>query len=96
MLAYELSCWSDLAKWLMSMQERHLPYKLHFSSSKGHLPDALVVTFEDVTVEWALSSALLLKIIPTLSTVTSPLKVFPAKDSPSIRVSYDPEARRFV
>ena len=38
LLAYELSCWSDLAKWLMSMQERQLPYKLHFTLGKTIFP----------------------------------------------------------
>ncbi len=74
-LRYDLSYWSDLAKWLMKMQEKNVPYTISYEYSKRNLPNWIQINFQGLEIGFYLSEANLPLIIPALSTVQSPLKV---------------------
>lgn len=75
-LKYDLSYWSDLAKWLMSMQESQVPYRITFSYPDPlELPNWIEIAFETLVLGFALQPEDLPEIIPALTTVNSPLKV---------------------
>lgn len=88
-LLYELSFWSDLAKWLMMMQERGDPYALSFGWAANHLPNSLTVDFPELTIEFYLAQTNLEELIPFLSTVKSPLMVH-GTETPIERLTYEP------
>lgn len=75
-LRYDLSFWSDLAKWFMQMQEEGVPYECSFKYSKKKLPNWLQCNFEEVKVGFFLSETSLLLLIESLPTVKSPLSVY--------------------
>lgn len=74
-LRYDLSFWSDLAKWLIKMQEEAVPYTLSFNYSKKNLPNWIQIHFPGLEMGFYLSEANLPAIIPSLKTVNCPLKV---------------------
>lgn len=90
-LRYDLSFWSDLAKWLMKKQEDGEQYHLHFKYSKKRLPNWFQIDFEDVQIGFFVSEANLPSMIESLKTVESPLKVYPPEQSGIKRISYDQE-----
>ncbi len=90
-LRYELSFWSDLAKWLMKKQEEGKSYHLHFKFSKKGLPNWFQVDFEDVQVGFYVSETNLGAMIESLKTVESPLKVYLAEERGIKRITYDKE-----
>lgn len=74
-LSYELSFWSDLAKWWMLLQDREGNYTIRFSEEIP--PEYLFVEFPFLYIEFWISFSEWPKIIPTLQSVASPLKVYP-------------------
>lgn len=75
-LRYELSFWSDIAKYLFLLQEDAVYYEISFVYAKSGLPNGLKASFADeVQVLFYISEAALPHIIPTLATVKSPLKI---------------------
>ncbi len=81
-LRYELSFWSDLAKFLMLCQEKKAPYKIHFTYDE-HLPKSIVIELEELKCTFVLNKNILSQIIPFLSTVKTPLEV---QHTPSISI----------
>lgn len=88
-LRYELSFWSDLAKWLMFLEEDKQPYQIVFEGEKGHLPQNISLRFPNLGIWFYISEVNWPWIIPTLSTVKSPLHVFEQEDHGIERVEYD-------
>ncbi|NGX46739.1 MAG: hypothetical protein K1000chlam3_00102 [Chlamydiae bacterium] len=74
-LSYELSFWSDLAKWWMLLYEDGAKYKIHFSDEDP--PQFLTFHFPEMEVEFFIDLASWPRIIPSLQYVSSPLKVYP-------------------
>jgi len=74
-LRFDLSFWSDLAKWWMKMQEEHVPYEIDFNYSKRNLPNWIQINFVDCEIGFYISEANLPLIIPSLNTVKTPFKV---------------------
>lgn len=74
-LLYELSFWSDLAKWLFSLQERGRHCQVTFSYDSQDVPVELHATFEEVEVHFSLSEEEIESIIPALAGVKSDLSV---------------------
>lgn len=74
-LQYELSFWSDLAKWWMSMQEEGVKYSIDFSAEEP--PHYLTAHFPDLNIDFYIEPGDWQEIIPALQTVDSPLKVHP-------------------
>ncbi|MDE3045262.1 MAG: DEAD/DEAH box helicase [Verrucomicrobiota bacterium] len=92
-LRYELSFWSDLAKWLVYLQEKGEEARFSFEGEKGKLPQEMTAVFRDVKVWFYLPEAHWPQIVPTLQTVKSPLQVFDQEDESVERIDYDPVAQ---
>lgn len=88
-LSYELSFWNDLAKWMMIMQDNGDPYTIDFEYSQKNIPSQIRIQFPNLEVGFYLSEANLPKIIPTLSSVKSPLKLHNAEQEAIKRIVYD-------
>lgn len=75
-LKYELCFWSDLAKWLMLLQEDKKPYTISFEEKENALPVWLTIQFMDIlNIKCYLSEVHWPQLIPMLKTVDSPLAV---------------------
>ena len=74
-LRYELSFWSDLAKWWHLLQEEKTKYTLKFSDEIP--PELLTVHFPSQEIEFFIDIGHWPQIIPSLQWVDSPLKVHP-------------------
>lgn len=74
-LRYELSFWSDLAKWCMRLQEAGESYTVTFSGVEQQLPNWIEINWGDWSIGLALPLEDWPKLIPGLSTVKSPLFV---------------------
>lgn len=90
-LLYELSFWGDLAKQLFLAQDRGEAYTVHFEYGEEGLPTRLLATFPDLEVQFYLSEANLVSLIPQLATVHSPLAVKGLDRASIKRITYDPE-----
>lgn len=88
-LRYDLSFWSDLAKWFMKKQEEGQTYQISFRYSKKDLPNWFQIEFDDVRVGFYVSEANLPLMIESLATVSSPLAVIHSEKGTIERVTYD-------
>jgi superfamily II DNA or RNA helicase len=88
-LRFDLSFWSDLAKWLMKKQEDGKPYQISFKYSKKQLPNWFQIDFEDIQIGFYVSEANLSLVIDSLKTVKSPLAVYHADRKGIERIVYD-------
>jgi len=88
-LRYDLSFWSDLAKYLMKKQEEGIPYKISFKYSKKQLPNWFQIDFEDIRIGFYISEANLPLIVDALKTVKSPLAVYHIARSEIKCITYD-------
>ncbi len=96
-LKFELSFWSDLAKWWMLLQDSKAEYKISFSSpEEGGLPKWIKGGFADISFGFYISLANWSYIIPALSTVNSPLKVFDLPEGILKKITYEPLEKRLV
>lgn len=86
--AYELSPWSDLAKYLTQLQDKK-PYKIRFEYSERDLPNRIYIDFDDFNLFFYISEANLKKIIPALSTVKSPLTILDDKQQSNWEIIYN-------
>lgn len=93
-LQYELSFWSDLAKWWMALQEEGEDYHIHFEP-KNELPKEIHVAFHDVSFTFYVAQANWNSIVPALATVESPLKIFELTHHQIKRIVYDPLKKAF-
>ncbi len=92
-LRYELSFWSDLAKWLMSLEEEQRPYGISFTGSKGHLPQEITIQFPEISIWGYISEVNWPFLIPALIGINSPLKVFDDEDQGIEKIEYNPVSR---
>jgi SNF2 family DNA or RNA helicase len=90
-MAYELSIWSDLAKFFFSKKEEGRTFKLHFEESLSALPNALILSYGSLELKVDLSEEILSEILPYLEGVDSNLKVFSGKQAPLDYIEYDPD-----
>lgn len=88
-LAYELSYWNDLAKWMMHLQDSGTNYQITFTYSSKNIPNGIHLTFPELQAEFYLSEANLPLIIPSLATVNSPLIVHHTEQESIDRIVYD-------
>jgi superfamily II DNA or RNA helicase len=86
-LRYELSFWSDLAKWLFLLQDSGASYKIEFEGEG--LPSLIKAKFDELEVEFYLSEANLPEIVPTLATVKAPLRVHYLEEEMIDEIVYD-------
>lgn len=88
-LSYELSFWSDLAKWMMALQDAHENYTIGFQYSPEAIPNYITIDFDDLFCKFYISQANLPAIIPALSTVKSPLHLFSLSSKNITKITYD-------
>ena len=95
-LQYELSFWSDLAKWWMSLQEAGLKYEITFDMNEKVLPKWIKVKFSAVEFRFYVAEAHWERMIPALLTVDAPLRVYDMADREIERMVYDKEGKRVL
>jgi len=95
-LAYELSFWSDLAKWLLKLQEEGAPYTIDVSYSAKKVPNGLSVKFPGISINWILLEEWIPQIIPSLNTVNSPLVIRTESTEGIEKITYNKENKCFV
>lgn len=95
-LSYELSFWSDIAKWIYEKQSNGDPYKIDYEYSNKAIPNYLHASFEDLELGFYLSEANLPLVIPALRNVKSPLAVHNAPQEMLEKITYDKEGACFV
>jgi superfamily II DNA or RNA helicase len=88
---FELSFWSDIAKWLMYLADEKKPYKIRYLGKP--VPNEISIEFAEVKVWFYISQVSWPWLIPTLSSVDSPLKVFETEDEEIEKIEYDEESR---
>lgn len=88
-LRYELSYWSDLAKWLILLQEAHKPYQIHFRYSSDQIPNWIDIHFDELELGFHIAEDDLPLIIPSLTTVNSPLEVHYAHNEGISHITYN-------
>ncbi|MGR3973878.1 MAG: DEAD/DEAH box helicase [Candidatus Rhabdochlamydia sp.] len=88
-LSFELSFWSDIAKWCFHQQESHKFYQIEFGGKKGHLPHEMILHFTDLRFFFYIAEANFPSLIPSLLTVNSPLKVENTSSEQIQRITYD-------
>ncbi len=89
-LRYELSFWSDLAKYMMAEEK----YEILFAGDP--LPHSLRVLFKDYHLFVHIFEVNWPWIIPSLATVRSPLQVFDEEDASIEKVVYDEILHSFL
>lgn len=90
-LRYELSFWSDIAKWLMRLQDEDAPYTITFDTDDEGVPNGVTLSFPEATLCFALNRRDLGTLIPALSTVDSSLKVYDTQEASIGAILYDRE-----
>ncbi len=93
-LIYELSFWSDLAKWWMQLQDQKTEYSITFTNED--LPKWIYVQFPQVTFSFYIAEANWPQVIPSLSTVKSPLPVYEMQHQQIESIRYDRIRRSFL
>lgn len=92
-LRFELSFWSDLAKWMMILQEMKEPYTIEFFYSEEKVPHEIQIDFAQVQAFFYIPLASLPSLIPSLATVQSPLPIY--EEDKVQRITYDSKKEEF-
>jgi SNF2 family DNA or RNA helicase len=95
-LKYNLSFWNDLAQWTMLLQENKQPYKIDFKFAKNSIPNEVQITFNEIELSFHLTEKNLIDLIPSLSTVTSPLKVYQNSKDDIKSITYDKKKETLI
>jgi SNF2 family DNA or RNA helicase len=92
-LQYELSFWSELAKWMLLQEEFNVPYSINFDQSGKTLPKQVTVHFKDFDFQFYIAEVNWKEIIPSLKQVKSSLPVHEFRDVSVSKMSYDPKEK---
>jgi len=92
-LQYELSFWSDLAKWMITKQLFHETYAIDFQDADHSLPKKVKCTFPDLEFEFYIAEVNWENLIPSLRDVKSPLNVHEFQDIHIQKMTYHPDAK---
>lgn len=92
---FELSFWSDVAKWLLSLYETKEKIEIHFDSPDPYLPTKIILDFSSSKLSFTLDKKDWPIIIPCLSNVSSPIPVYELRDIAIQKISYLPENHHF-
>ncbi|MCB1072392.1 MAG: DEAD/DEAH box helicase [Chlamydiia bacterium] len=93
-LQYELSFWSELAKWMILQEEFGIHYSIDFSLSEHTLPKKVTLNFKDLEFQFYIAEVNWKEIIPSLKQVKSSLPVHEFRDVMVQKMSYDPKAKQ--
>lgn len=92
-LQYELSCFSDLAKYFMFLEELGQVPKVTFGGLDKRLPNELIVEFEGVKAQFALERDGLMAILPRLEFYQTNIPVHPLGSLKVEKILYLEEER---
>ena len=92
-LQYELSFWSDLAKWMFLKQLFLEKYEIDFLESGKELPKKVRSLFAELEIEFSIAQDSWEVLIPSLKEVNSPLQVHEFREIRIEKISYDPAAK---
>lgn len=95
-LQYELSFWSDLAKWFIRLEEEGESYHIKTRPAKGALPKEIEVVFHEVMFVMYIAKVNWEELIPALSLVAFPWPIYEYQDIVFDRILYDKEMQAFV
>ncbi len=95
-LQYELSLWSDLAKWWMTMQDRGDVYEVQFTEQPKRLPTAMDVSFRELCFTLPLNPKLLVLLVPYLNHVKSSIPVHSLPEDEISKITYEPAKGAFL
>lgn len=93
-LKYEMSFFSDLAKWFFLLSEDQ-KYKIEFKEKKDNLFSQVIVTFKDIFAAFYVPFDAMDEIIPTLNTVESALSLYEYQGKKIEKIFYDREKKCF-
>lgn len=94
-LQYELSFWSDFAKWWMFLLENEGLCHITFSQPKEGLPTWVDIELANLEIGFYIARASWPSVIPSLSSVPSPLKV-EGDENGIKKIVYDKVKRAFI
>ena len=95
-LKYELSFWSDLAKWCFTLQDAKDPYQIEFESPDDRgLPKWIEIHFSCMQIGFYISRGNWSLMIPSLAFVESPLFVHETMEKEIVGIEYHPVERQF-
>lgn len=92
-LRYTLSLWFDLAKWMMRLSEEAT---LSFEEDNNGFPTKITAEFSTFTIYCELSQEDLIKLIPSIETVNSTLRVVKAAEEKLTKITFDPKMIQFT
>ncbi len=95
-LRFELSFWSDLAKWLMLLQEGGRLRAVSFMEDERGLPTAVQADFDDITLHLPMDETLLARLIPSFSGLKTHLYVEGQTTLSFKSATFDKEAGFFL
>ena len=92
-LQYELSFWSDLAKWLMLLNDQKNECKITFKPAKGALPKEVQIAFKEVTVWFYIAEVNWEELIPVLINMDTTLPIHELESIIIDKITYDTEKK---
>lgn len=95
-LEYELSFWSDLAKWWMLLQEEGARYNLTFDPQEEQLPQWIEIHFPSVFAHFYIALVNWPQLIESLTHVDSPLPVYEFQQHKIEKILYDPDKKALL
>ena len=95
-LQYELSFWSDFAKWLMLLNEKKQSCKISFKPSKGSLPKEIKIAFKDVSCWLYIAAENWEELVPALIGVETSLPIYELEDLVIDKITYDEKKKAFT
>lgn len=93
--AYELSFWSDLAKWMLCQEELGQAENITFQEKKDSLPESVTVTFPSFIIKLLLFEMNFPELIPSLKEVSSSLPVHEFRLLEMEKITYEKEKQEF-
>lgn len=94
-LAYELSFWSDLAKWIFLLEDQEEEVVIAFDDKEGELPKKANIALRGFTIEVPIYQNDWPFLIPSLASYDTNLKVYDFADVIIENILYDKEKREF-
>lgn len=95
-LQYELSFWSDLAKWMMGLVEENKEYVLTFSPSKNAIPKEIHIAFKEVGFSIYIAENNWEEILPILAMMEVPIGIYEYQDLVFESMIYDPDKKELI
>ncbi len=87
---YELSFFSELAKWVYMQAENGASYAVEFTEKEGELPSEITIAFEGFKIILKITRSNWLILVPTLTTINSPLNLFTDREKMARSATFFP------